>query len=181
MHSQLKIQKINKNVESPQKRLNKLQTDFDKKLLTPHSKGEFSSLNPEELGKVTHCIEEIQQSLNANKQLLDGIITQCQTYTQKLSICEPTVHKIRFSDEIEEVAQINAALNARIEKLCQETSLFHSSPNPTQYDPKKVEQTVLHLFSTHRKGEQLLSQIQKNLHTDEEPKSEAPPPAQNMG
>ncbi len=157
------IEKVQKQITATRKHFNKLQLDFDKKLLAPYAKASVSSQPASMADPIKLNVDKIQECINAKKQVLDTVSDQCNAYTNRLAIVEPTIYKICLSDEIESTAKILEKLNTKMELLCKETAQFHIGANPAQNNPEKINGSILQLYNMHKKGDQLLECIQKNL------------------
>ena len=157
------ISRLNKEIESSQKHLQKAELDFEKKLHTPFDNGNFGDQDPTILAEAKVNIAKIQETLQANKLDLDEIIDTGQILAARTAALEEGVHKICLPDELSEAAKINHKLNDCMELLCQETASLHLNEGVDKTDAEKIAACMLQLYAAHKKGEKLLDQIQKNL------------------
>lgn len=167
--TQTKLSKMKKVMETKQKALNKLQTDFEKKLVTPMEKGDFNALKIETLNEVKENIRKIQEGNATNHKALNIVIEKSIEYTRRLVVLEDSINKICLPDEMEKTAELNEKLVKRLMLLCEVTSKSQQTPeNSTSTCEPNLEKSFLHLYTEHQKEKALLTLIQKNINVPDE-------------
>lgn len=161
--TQTKLEKIKKETESLQKTFNTFQTDFEKKLGTPCSKGGFDGLSADELTQVQKNIQKTKETIEKNHVDLNGVIETSIEYNRKIVLLAESINKICVPDEIEKTAEMSEKLAKRLMLLCEMTSIPEAQSSGGACDPN-LEKSFLHLYTAHDKESKLLAQIQKNIH-----------------
>ena len=94
--AQTKAIKLNHELESTQKKTNKALTDFEKKLLTPLTKGEFSGQPPAGLEEAKANIAKIQSNFDESKTLLTAFAEKLLKANKRIAVLEGDILKLCF-------------------------------------------------------------------------------------
>jgi hypothetical protein len=165
--TQLKLDKIKTKMEAQQKAFNIFQTKFEKTLTEPLNTGVFNGLTADVLMQIRENVKKTQAGIIANTQALNVVIDKGIEYTRKLVGLEESVTNICLPDEVDKTDKLNDSLMKRLTALCEMTAptqLPQAAPpkEPLPCDPN-IAKSLLHLCAEHRRGETLLTQLQKNM------------------
>lgn len=165
--TQSKLTKVNKEMENTQKTFNKLQSNFEKKLLTPMDTGEYNGLNANVLGEIRENIQKTKAGFESGFRTLNTVLAKSTEYTRRLALLEEGINKICLPDAMEKTVQLNEKLTKRLVFLCEVTASPEQSQDAASCDPN-LKKSFLNLYTAHCKEDALLARIQKNIHVPDE-------------
>jgi len=158
-----KMTRLNKAVESTQKKLNKIQTEFEKKILTPSRNGEFASQSQAVLDEIAENTRKITLMSATNKSAMDEIIERSSDYTRRLAMLETSINELCLPEELEDASKASVKLTERIEAICTATAALDQGTTRSASDTQKLEKPLLQLYAAQQRRTELLDQMKINL------------------
>ncbi len=165
--TQSKLIKVNKEIESTQKAFNKLQSNFEKKLVTPMAVGDYNGLAASVLAEIQENIQKTTAGFESSFRTLNTVLAKSTEYTRRLALLEESINKICLPDAMEKTAELNEKLTKRLVFLCEVTTSPEQQQGAVSCDPN-LRKSFLNLYTAHCKEDALLARIQKNIHVPDE-------------